>query len=422
MIKPESNGPKWSAVALILVVSLTAASFFYSPGTEDIRTWQYWIDEISSYGLIGGFAHGGGTFPHDYPPLPFVMLAAISRCADALGTSVFIVLKCSLLLFLSATSGCFYWFTRNLVLTAALEFTLLLSGVALGYLDVWFAPFLIAGLFYLHRGNLTVGVLLFTISCFIKWQPLIIAPFICIYVWSAVQDVSSWRNRLRKQIAPFAIATLVVAVPLAAIFGTAIIHSLQLAMSHHYLSGLALNFSWLHTWALHLAQPEKYGALQDGQIRGIIAHEALVKLPEKILFFASYGLVFIAFARQEKTFERLIVYSMLGYMSYFVFNSGVHENHLFLVSCLAWILVFLDPSHLLRCINLSIAANLNLILFYGFFGTGLPFSRVIAGIDITLLFAVANIGLFVGLLVHTVKTDGIDLGFVKMQPRRSPAG
>src|SRR5712692_2671771 len=418
MIKPERSAPNWSAAALLLVVSLIATTFLYSPGTEDIRIWHYWIDEISSYGLIGGFAHGGGVYPHDYPPLVFVMLAAISRCADALGTSAFVVLKCSLLLFLFATSGCFYWFTRNLVLTAALEFTLLLSSVALGYLDIWFAPFLIAGLFYLQRGNLTLGVLLFTISCFIKWQPLVIAPFIYIYVWSAVQDVPSWRDKLLRQIMPFAIAAFVVAMPLAAIFGTVIIHSLRLAMSHDYLSGLALNLSWLHTWVLHLAQPEKYGGLQDGQIGIIITHEALVKLPEKILFYASYSAVFVAFARQKKTFERLILYSVLGYMAYFVFNSGVHENHLFLVSCLAWMLVFLDPSHLLRCINLSIAANINPIFFYGFFGKGLPFSRVIAGIDITLLFAVANLCLFAGLLLHTFKTDGVGVRFWQANTRQ----
>jgi hypothetical protein len=411
MIKPERSASKWSAVALILLVSLIATSFLYSPGTEDIRIWNYWIGEISSYGLIGGFAHAGGTFPHDYPPLAFVMLAAISRCADALGTSAFIVLKCSLLLFLFVTSGCFYWFTRNLVLAAVLEFTLLLSSVALGYLDIWFAPFLIAGLFYLQRGNLTLGALLFAISCFIKWQPLVIAPFICIYVWSAVHDVPSGRDKLWRQITPFAVAALVVALPLAAIFGTAIIQSFQLAVSHDYLSGLALNFSWLHTWALHLAQPEKYGALQDGEIGLIRTHETLVKLPEKILFYASYGAVVIVFARQKKTFERLIAYSMLGYMAYFVFNSGVHENHLFIVSCLAWILVFLDSSQLLRCINLSFAANINPIFFYGFFGKGLPFGHVIAGIDITLLFAVANLCLFAGLLLHTFKTDGVGVRF-----------
>jgi hypothetical protein len=81
-------------------------------------------------------------------------------------------------------------------------------------------------------------------------------------------------------------------------------------------------------------------------------------------------------------------------------------------------LAFVNTDHVLRAINLSLAANANLFLFYGIYGERLQ--RVIAGFDVTVLFAVANICLFFGLLLHTVKTDGIDLGFVKIQPRPTP--
>jgi len=57
-----------------------------------MRVWQSWIDDISSFGLIGGFLHDGGLYPHNYPPLAFVILDAVMRCADALGTSVFVAL------------------------------------------------------------------------------------------------------------------------------------------------------------------------------------------------------------------------------------------------------------------------------------------------------------------------------------------
>src|SRR5260370_27569027 len=100
---------------------------------------------------------------------------------------------------------------------------------------------------------------------------------------------------------------------------------------------------------------------------------------------------------------------MLGYLAYFLFNTGVHENHLFPISCLAWILVFIDSSQLLRGINLSVAANINLFLFAGVFGQGLP--RVIAGVDITIWFTLANICLFVALVVHTFKTDAARVKF-----------
>jgi hypothetical protein len=412
MIKPERSASVSAAIAFLMLVSLIAATLLYSPGTEDIRTWLSWIDDISTQGLIGGFAYTGNPHPHDYPPLAFVILAAVNWCAGAFGADPFVVLKCSLLLFLFTTSVCFYSFTRNLILTAALEFSLILSSVSLGYLDIWFAPFLIAGLFCLQRGHLKWGVVLFAISCFIKWQPVIIAPFICLYVLSMNGDGKISRNTLLTRTIPFALAAIVVALPLAVVFGMAIVQSLQRAMTHTYFSGLAMNLPWLHTWLLHVVEPEKYGALVNGQISLIHVREGLVKLPEKVLFYASYGAVFFAFARQKKTFERLIVYSMLGYLAYFIFNTGVHENHLFLVVCLAWILAFVDSSQLMRCINLSIVANINPILFYGFFGQGLPFDRLICGIDTSLVFAAVNVCLFVELLVHTFKADGFrfDLG------------
>ena len=355
-----------------------------------------------AFGLVGGFVHSGT----DYPPLALIILATVARCADAFGIAVFLALKWSLFIFLLATAASFYWFSRNLILTAALELSLILNSVALGYLDIYFAPFLIAAFFCLQRGHFKIGVLMFAISCSIKWQPLLIAPFVCIYVMAAAGEGLSGRDKAYRRIIPFIIAALVVVLPMVMIFGAgAIINSLQSAMTrHNFISGYALNFGWLHTWALHLWAPEKYGSLQNGEVGLIQTRDALLMLPEKILFYLSYAAILIAFALQKKTFRRLIVYSMLGYLSYFLFNTGVHENHLFPIACLAWILVFIDSSQLVRAINFSIAANINLFVFFGIFGQRVP--CVIAGVDITLLFALMNIGLFVGLLLHTFRTGG----------------
>src|SRR5712664_865309 len=164
MIKTDARDWSWSGIGLLLLVNLIGMSVLFSPGTGDVSIWSNWIREISSYGLIGGYAHSGT----DYPPFAFILLAAVSRCATAFGVTQFLVLKCSLLLFLFITSACFYWFTRNLILTAALEFALTLNSMGLAYLDIYFAPFLIAGLFFLERGNLNLGFVLFVISCFTK--------------------------------------------------------------------------------------------------------------------------------------------------------------------------------------------------------------------------------------------------------------
>ena len=387
---------------MLLLANLIALSFLYSPGTGDVSIWRTWIDQMWAFGLVGGFVHSGT----DYPPLALIILATVARCADAFGIAVFLALKWSLFIFLLATAASFYWFSRNLILTAALELSLILNSVALGYLDIYFAPFLIAAFFCLQRGHFKIGVLMFAISCSIKWQPLLIAPFVCIYVMAAAGEGLSGRDKAYKRIIPFIIAALVVVLPMVMIFGAgAIINSLQSAMTrHNFISGYALNFGWLHTWALHLWAPEKYGSLQNGEVGLIQTRDALLMLPEKILFYLSYAAILIAFALQKKTFRRLIVYSMLGYLSYFLFNTGVHENHLFPIACLAWILVFIDSSQLVRAINFSIAANINLFVFFGIFGQRVP--CVIAGVDITLLFALMNIGLFVGLLLHTFRTGG----------------
>jgi len=408
----NSKRRNWSGIGLLLLVNLIALSFLFSPGTGDVSIWGNWIREISSYGLIGGYAHSDT----DYPPLAFILLAIVSRCAPAFGITQFLMLKCSLLLFLFATAACFYWFTRSFVLAAALELALILNSIGLAYLDIYFAPFLMAALFFLHRGNLNLGFVLFVISCFAKWQPLIIAPFVCLYVLGVASQRAPENHRIKRQIFPFALGAGVVALPLVMTFGWKVFDSLQRAMTRHaFLSGYALNLGWLQTWALHLIQPDKYGALHNGEIDIFLTREPLIVWPDKILLYFSYAAILFAFARQTKTFERLIVYSMLGYLAYFSFNTGVHENHLFLVCCLAWILVFVNSDHLVRCLNFSLAANANLFLFYGVFGYRIH--RVIAGVDITIFFAIANICLFLGLLIHAVKIDGFDLGFAKVQSR-----
>ena len=410
IVRPSGNN--WSGVALIVLVNLVALSVFLSPGGSDVEIWNNWMREISTSGLIGGYTHSDT----DYPPVAFVVLALVVKSAAAFGVTPFVVLKCSLLLFLLISAACFCWFTRDLLLTAAFELVLTLSSVALAYLDVYFAPFLIAGLFLLQRGNLSLGFTLFAISCFTKWQPLIIAPFICIYTLS--NGTVETKRPLKKRVISFIFAAGAVAIPLLLIFGAKIFDSLHRAMTYHiFLSAYALNLPWLQTWALHLINPEKYGALQNGEIDIFQTRDVFVVGPTKILFYLSYAAIALSFARQKKTFERLIVYSILGYLAYFIFNTSVHENHLFLVCCLAWILAYVDRSQLIRCINLSIAANANLFLFYGAFGQGLP--HVVAGIDITLLFAVANIFLFADLLIRTLKSDGLDLWFVKIEPRQT---
>lgn len=413
MMKSKTSDSNWPGIGLLLLVNLIALSFFFSPGTGDLSIWETWMQKIDSDGLIGGFSHTGT----DYPPFAFVILAAVVRCVQVFGVTPLFALKCSTLLFLFGTSACFYCFTRNPLLTAALEFSLILNSVALGYLDIYFAPFLVAALFLLQRGKFNLGFLFYAISCAIKWQPLIIAPFICLYILAGARGDPTDSGRIKRQLVPFAISALVIVIPLLAIFGVpAVFDSFKRALTYHkFLSGYALNLGWIQTWALHLLSPEKYDLLQNGAVEAVIVRDAWIVWPNKLLFYASYLTILFAFVRQTKTFTRLIVYSMLGYLAYFSFNTGVHENHLFLIGCLAWILVFVDQDQLVRAITLTLAANANLFLFFGAFGQRL--NPVFAGMDITLIFAAANLCLFAGFLLHTFRADGVSFRFWQSQER-----
>jgi hypothetical protein len=418
MEKVSPSVSKWPALSLLLLVNLVAVSFFFSPGTGDVSIWNTWMDEISGRGMLGGFSNSGT----DYPPLAFVILGWVVQAAKALGLAQVLVLKGSLLLFLFATAASFYWFSRNLLLTAALELSLILNSVALGYLDVYFAPFLIAAFFLLRRGHLTVGFLFYAISCSIKWQPLVILPFVSLYVFRSARNSGTGTRGIKRQFIPFVITALLVAVPLLLGFGVpAVFDSLKRALTYHkFLSGYALNLEWIETWALHLCNPEKYGALINGAIEAFITRDPLLIWPNKILFYLIYLAVLAAFVLRNNSFERLVIYSMLGFLAYFNFNMSVHENHLFLVCCLAWILVLIEPTQLVRCFNFCIAANANLFLFYGVFGHRID--PVVAGFDITLLFAIANLALFAGFLVHAFRRDNFVLKPGRSLASATPVG
>jgi len=64
-----------------------------------------------------------------------------------------------------------------------------------------------------------LGMLLFAISCLIKWQPLIISPFVCIYLLSAANNAERARRPIMNRLRPFWAAALVVFVLFIALAG-----------------------------------------------------------------------------------------------------------------------------------------------------------------------------------------------------------
>src|SRR5690349_20714209 len=157
---------------LLAFGSLLALSFLNSPGMEDVGAWLDWTRSVDNFGIVEGYR----AQRWDYPPLTYVTLYAVAKLSHLFGIDLFSGLKLSLFFGLFLTVFAFWLWTRNLLLSALLQLALLLNSTALGYLDIYFAPTLIFSLWAIKERKLWLFTILFSITCLIKWQPLIIFP------------------------------------------------------------------------------------------------------------------------------------------------------------------------------------------------------------------------------------------------------
>jgi hypothetical protein len=195
-----------------------------------------------------------------------------------------------------------------------------------------------------------------------------------------------------KAVAPAAVLT---ASMLVAFGPGPVLKAFDSALSNPFLSGNALNLNWIVTHFLHVWDPNQFGGLQNGLADCIPTSSLGIVLIPRLLFWTTYLLLLALFFRCEKTFTNLLIFCMLGYLCYFTFNKGVHENHLFLVAILAVVLYWREESWRTNAVILLLMANTNLFLFYGVDGD-LHFPRRFpGGVDIALPLAILNVLFFI---------------------------
>ncbi len=372
-------------VFLALLLILITVIFFKSPGTGDVGYWIEWIDNANTYGLVEGYKANGPQ----YPPLTSVILWFASKSLHFGEFTPFASIKIFISLFWLLTSFIFWIWTRDIVTVALLHLSLILS-CALGYIDIFFAPTLILSMWAFKEGRLTLSTVLFSITILIKWQPIIIAPFIALYILNLTRNKNSGNIDFNKLSIQVFLPILIIIVLIFSMYGTSILEAFMGAVDSSYLSGQALNLNWLYTYYLHLFHPDVFGGLIDGQIKYIVAPPE-TKLVPRILFWTSYFVTLVLFYKSSKSYKNLILFSLFGYLLYFVFNPGVHENHLFSAIILSVLLLIESKKYLLSLFIIILISNINMLVFYGISGKGLPFDRVIGGVDITILLSIFNV-------------------------------
>ena len=377
-------------IFILFLLILITLSFLRSPGTEDVAIWQRWMKNVDNYGLISGFEANQG----DYPPFSSLILLCTAKMSRLISVNQFIGIKLSLSMFLIITFTVFWLWTKDLLLSGALYLSLILSSVALGYLDIYFAPGLIVSLWALKEKKLELFVVFYSMACFTKWQPLIILPFAVLSILN-ISSIRDWKKiDLTEMVLRILLPFLIIIIFTIFFFRSSLFESFNMALNHTYLSGNALNFNWIMTYLLLSIYPETYGDFFNGHIRYLDITSLKIVLIPKLLFYLFYITAIFLFFKSEKTFKNMIFFSLLGYLSYFIFNTGVHENHLFLAAILAYVLVWIDKEYLYLLIYIVLMANFNLFLFYGISGTGI--NRHI-GFDISLLAAILNVIFFLSI-------------------------
>ena len=366
---PHRAWDRRGGVGLLLLLAACVISLALLPGqgTEDVFAWQRWMDQVLTLGLRAGYMAAKG----DYPPGCVAILLPVAWLARASDLPPLLTLKLSLLLALWAMSLVAWVWTRRTPQAAALHIALALNAVGLGYLDVFFGlPLLLAFLAY-RRGRLTLAGLAFGAASLVKWQPLIVAPCLALHL---VAGSGPWRDRLARA-ARFGLPVVGLLVGARVAFGPEMSEAFDRAASHGYLSGDALNLSWLAQIAFRALAPDWFGGLpgRDAVLSReallISTHEPAIVLPFGVLFSASYVAVLVLLARSRRGFPALAAASVFASLAYFAFNPGVHENHLFMVVVLAAILAWEEPAGRRLYWIWALAANVNLWLFYGLGGT-----------------------------------------------------
>ncbi|HOX23375.1 MAG TPA: hypothetical protein PLL10_07925 [Elusimicrobiales bacterium] len=388
-------------VILLVASTALAAALIPARGTSgDTKIWLKWMSNFALFGLRTGYEAN----QDNYPPFSGVILYLSAMSGEQLGLSSLQSLKLCLLFFLLLSSLVFWLWTRNILATAALQIAMTLSSMGLSQLDVMFAPPLLAALWALQKRRVCWFAVFYSIACLIKWQPLLIAPFLALHLI---------RNKLLYN-RPAAYLPPALVVGLAFFLGGhEIFRCFHLALQHPYLSGNALNLGWVLTYLLRVLAPQSWGGHENNAAAYLISYDWRVHIFPQALFLAAYFAVLVAFVRAERSFTNLVWYSLAGYLTYFFLNTGVHDNHLFIVVVLSAVLLALNRAYATSFCVWSFAANLNLFIFWGVDG-GKP--GISTSMGITVIFALLNLILFCGTFASAV----FSVLFLKTAGRGAP--
>jgi hypothetical protein len=334
------------AYGIVALVSLSISWWSWPvTGTLDVEGhWLPWLATLSRSGLVEGYA----AIVDDYPPGTATLLFLARRLLPT--ASDMAVLK-SLIACAQLGSALLFMFLAGRVgLSLLYVVAVALSASFLGYLDILFAIPLIASFFAALNDRPILSASTFGIACFIKWQPLIVLPFMVVVWFGQAKALPRGQSIAATALLPTA------AIAVASVFWPEVWKAFRSAFDQVQWSAEALNFPWLVQIVLG------YGVQNiDAPVVPLIVL--------RVLFGAIYLLLLVTAALHYRNDPaRMMTFGLAGYVAYFTFAPSVHENHLFLAMLLAFVLWSRSPRLGMAAMSLAIYMNLNLACFYGVTG------------------------------------------------------
>jgi hypothetical protein len=367
----------WAAVTAAGLLPLVW--LWPAPGTSDVDNWRAWIANARAIGAVRGYAANNA----DYPPGAALALAAAASVGTAAGATTLSSIKLLTTAFLVATAALVGAWSRRPALALFTQLSLVTSAVGLVYLDVLVAPFVVGGLWAASAGSVVPTVSLIAAAVFMKWQPLLMAPFLAIHVQARLRLLTPEARRRQRN--------LLLGLVIAGIAGVLLIYGWQAVLAlvragrHGALSNNAANLPWMLGGILRWWAPDVHGALWQGEIVDITQGPAWLRAVLRVASLAGFAAALLLYLRaRDASAAALARYSLAGSLAYFLIHPGAHENHLFLSAVLAIGLAILDRRWLTASVVVNALALANLVAFYGFRGSG---ARFAVGADVTIWLA-----------------------------------
>lgn len=352
---------------LAFILLFSSLFFLHTPGGIDVNAFVQFALRIDKYGFVKGYELSESF----YPPFAGIILFTWTKISSLFGRSMDDGIKLSMYFFLISTVIIFYIVTKNYFLSIISYFLLMISSLGQMYIDIYYTPFLILSLFFLKKANILLTTIFYCLASLIKPQVILLLPFITFQVIN-INSLKEIKYIDYKKISlNFILPPILIYAVVIIIYGQTIITSFLRGYDSTMLSGLATNIGWIITCFINMSRPEVLewkDIIWNFIIRDVDRFK-IYYIVLKYSFIITYFILIIKYIKSEdKSFEKFLLYAIAAYLSYFILNKGVGENHAHIAVILLLLLYGENKNYFLTMLIWGILYNINMILFFGLGG------------------------------------------------------